>query len=412
MLQQKQKQKQHKSKSVRRRRHRVGYMVSMGLVAAILQYATLYQWWFGQPTSSKESLAMFPSNHRSTVTRPPGEEEEESVLLVSSSSSSTAAVAVANDTSRIPESVVSQLMWFQRFQSFPTLDELQKSTCPPRLELLHIPKSGGTTMEKSAFQQANLAWGCCHFHLNFKKKPWADMCPLELQTVDPLDQWPAHKVLNDLWHYPLHWLERNTTLAAHPMPSNPYHNVAVTNSISTEKTITSSSTTATCPPQEQELHFFAVVRDPYDRAISEYYFQAGYAVKKHLKKLQDPTFLNTWISKAIQRYRTRRDNPSPWAGWPGKLLHWIPQSEYIFDDQGRRRVRHVLKFENLTSEFQELMERYHVNVTLSEQKDKSGLVPAESRLGPQNLTEAVRTELESLYANDFALGNYPLFHPE
>jgi hypothetical protein len=45
----------------------------------------------------------------------------------------------------------------------------------PRLEFLHIPKTGGTTIEETATMQANIAWGSCHFHLNYRK-PWK-ICP-------------------------------------------------------------------------------------------------------------------------------------------------------------------------------------------------------------------------------------------
>ena len=286
---------------------------------------------------------------------------------------------------------------FERFQSFPTTKELG-SPCPPRLLLLHIPKTGGSTIERTAFQQANITWGCCHFHLNYGKKPWAGLCPLNVETPTSLDQWPKHKNLRNLWHYPLHWLETNEASTAHQMPSNPYLNlVAGTESLDF------------CPVEKRDMHFFAVVRDPYARAISEFYYQAGFARKRKIHVLEDRTFMNRWIAEKLQSYPAHMGIAN--LSWTGKMLHWIPQSEFIFDDQGRRRVRYVLKFENLTAEFNELVQRYHLNMTLLETKYKSGNVPPSSRLGPGDLNEEVRDKLEQHFARDFALGQYPLFRP-
>eukprot|EP00977_Amphora_coffeiformis_P019143 scaffold6918_cov158-Amphora_coffeaeformis.AAC.5 len=113
--------------------------------------------------------------------------------------------------------------------------------------------------------------------------------------------------------------------------------------------------------------------------------------------------MNAWISKNLAAYRDSKK---------GIQSHWIPQHEYIYDDEGRRRVRYVLKFENLVGEFHQLMQRYNLNISLaisSAIKHKSGSVPAATRLGPRDLDEKVRAELEQLFAKDFVLGNYSLF---
>lgn len=326
----------------------------------------------------------------------------------------------------------------KRLLPIPTFEELA-SSCPPRLEFLHIPKSGGTTIEKAGFQQGNIAWGCCHFHLNLKE-PWKDLCPTYLAVNYSL--WPKHKKLNDLWHYPLHWLSRNRTLFHHRLPANPYHNLPAIGAdypiarqqretmlrkmsknkktfrerlqrqnITDDHHFSSAARppSVTCPPSEQELHFFAVVRDPYARAISEFYFQAGIAHKRTPEKLNEPGFLNRWIMTKLKEYDQFKADTS--LSWNGKMLHWVPQAEYVFDDQGRRRVRHLLRFEHLAEDFGNLTKRYGLNVTLSDApKTKSGGVQASDRMGPANLTRGVRQALETHFADDFALGSYPRFY--
>jgi hypothetical protein len=120
--------------------------------------------------------------------------------------------------------------------------------------------------------------------------------------------------------------------------------------------------------------------------------------------------MNRWIHKRLDEYRKRQADPR--LGWNSRSLHWIPQAEFIWDHQGQRRIHYVLKFENLTAELDELASRYHIPVTLAGVPHyKSGSIPASERLGPEHLNKVVRSELEQHFAKDFALGDYPLYHP-
>jgi hypothetical protein len=281
---------------------------------------------------------------------------------------------------------------------FHTMDKL-RSSCLPRLEFLHIPKTGGTTIEQTATIQANIAWGSCHFHLNIKK-PWK-ICPSKLRTLRPKKKWPKHELLGNLWHYPLHWLENNHTMTVRHIPSNPYHNLAKGNA--------PPAYSSSCSVVDQELRYFAVIRNPYERAISAYYYQAEF---KHKKKLHSQRFMNKWIYKQCLEYRNKantNDDSSSNIGYEDRSVYYIPQYEYIFDTHGRQRVHHILHFENLTNEFNDLMAKYKLNITLLDTKTKSSVtVKEDDRFGPQDLYPKVRRVLEELYVNDFALGNYSL----
>ena len=96
-------------------------------------------------------------------------------------------------------------------------------------------------------------------------------------------------------------------------------------------------------------------------------------------------------------------------GYENRSVFYIPQYEYIFDNHGQRRVQHILHFENLTHEFNELMNMYNLNISLLDTKTKSSVTVKEGdRFGPKDLYPNVRSVLEELFVNDFALGNYSL----
>ena len=132
------------------------------------------------------------------------------------------------------------------------------------------------------------------------------------------------------------------------------------------------------------IHLFAIVRNPYDRAISEYYqyFKSGFHQPPLNISANDPDFLNEFIQT---RYR-RSD---------GDLF--IPQYEYIFDHQGNRIVDHILHFESLHDVFPKLMACYGLNITLPDEpvnRRQTGAKLKRNDLSPQSI--ALINEVEKI----------------
>jgi hypothetical protein len=89
---------------------------------------------------------------------------------------------------------------------------------------------------------------------------------------------------------------------------------------------------------------FCVVRNPYSRMVSEYEYEKSINKTTHVN-------VNAFIRDEFQQYR---QNKYVFDG------HLIPQFEYALG------CEHILKFENLETEFDNLMEQFNISLRLGE----------------------------------------------
>jgi hypothetical protein len=243
-----------------------------------------------------------------------------------------------------------------------------------RLEFVHIPKTGGTAIESEAARH-NITWSICHFGI-----------PQNVRIIS-LNETVCHQ----------HALK-------HPWPGKrKYHNCPWWH----------------IPPQYFELHevnpyagadLFCVVRNPYDRLISEYFYEGTYITKKTMEEVNDAGNLNMWVEKFIPPLildmkrgdigRNRTGN-GPYFRSAG---HFIPQYDYVFEHR-RRIIKHVLRFENLVDEFHALMELYDLPLRLPTRKVR----PSHSKtIVANNLTRKSLELIERLYQDDFREWGYEI----
>ena len=360
------------------------------------------------------------------------------------------------------------------------------------LEFVHITKTGGTAVEAAA-AAANITWGVCHFEFQPQLGPacmrpnWAHLVDMERQKEDdPLqNERNATNVMpHPPWHAPMHWLAwveqpKNTT--ATPV-TNPY----------------------------RKSKTFTIVRNPYDRIISEYYCKffgyhreeyqrsrnkLGGKVMQSREQREENDDQDSRLNKPIERrleercerdtleweirhrddrmalVRARRqemeggnsynmavpscrhlvlasrvydktppqsrrendmaqirrdrrrinpkrkDSQRSFNFWIRRVLmrrsnstgHLLPQHYYVYDNEGNQIVNHIIRFENITSEFDELMRLYGLNVSLSQnEKINQGHQSAEGvKFSTKDFSQYTLNLINEVYQQDFELLGYP-----
>jgi len=167
--------------------------------------------------------------------------------------------------------------------------------------------------------------------------------------------------------------------------------------------------------------YFTVVRNPFERVISETFCKWAGFQNKHKNKMwnprknwNDPANINTWITYRLKEVRTKIQTFEQQKSIFGinvaaneALLcgHWIPQHYYVVDDSGVDFIQpeNVLRFENLSQDFPYLMERYGLRLSL---RDVHHNRRSDNSFTVLQLSEENIELIREIYAQDFVKFNY------
>ena len=228
------------------------------------------------------------------------------------------------------------------------------------LNFVHIPKAGGTSIFMVAAANG-LSWGDCLFPSHWRHKN----CP----NTTNVGTWPDHPYQAPWWHTPPQNL---------PTDKNPYQNHDT----------------------------YAVVRNPYDRAVSEYYYYCSFHHRQCFG--QDNADTPDRMNRMLQRFLwAALRAPANSTDYYQAFGHWIPQYDYVYNQQGERLIQHVLHNEHLNEDFPALLRAYGLNFTLPQQRSRSRHNLG-AKLSTADLTDKTMKLIDLLFEQDFALGNYEM----
>ena len=134
---------------------------------------------------------------------------------------------------------------------------------------------------------------------------------------------------------------------------------------------------------------FCVIRDPVDRMVSEYAYR-----HKGMSEKNNKYAMNQWLREQLNN----RDNTVD----GGLNCHFIPQYEFIYDDNGKRTCDNVLRFDNLTNEFNDLMNKHEYDIRLEENKKDN---KSDSKLTAKDVDEDNRRMIYHIYKKDYDILN-------
>jgi len=252
-----------------------------------------------------------------------------------------------------PQNEQKPLNTFEKSHSKKGNDATTKST-NEKLEFIHITKTAGTSIEQMA-AGAGIAWGACKFFIY-----------PHCRGLKPINHGKYSK-----------WECYNSEI-------RPWH----------------------CPPMKfrlginlyRDLKTFAIVRNPYDRIISEYYWKRMEADRVSLENANNETDFNTWINEALDEISK---NGFYYDG------HCIPMHNFTHY-KGKKIVDHILGLENLTTELPTLMKMYNLNLKLP----RSNVRNKGARLGVTNMTNDSIRKINEWAQLDFHLFGYKMISPK
>ena len=131
---------------------------------------------------------------------------------------------------------------------------------------------------------------------------------------------------------------------------------------------------------------FTVVRNPYDRIISEFYCR--YAGSKISNKFTcSKEEFNEILKAKIRKFANQN-----------KGGHYTPQHFYI---DPNIKI-HIIKFENLQKEFNALMKKYNYNIKLNEHSNKRN----KTIYTVDDLSDELISLINDIYHKDFEMFGY------
>jgi len=231
---------------------------------------------------------------------------------------------------------------------------------------IHIPKTGGSSIEVAGAKNG-LAWSVCLW----QPKIWAANVPCPKQTRLLRAERGNNYGDASPWHLPPSYFKS--------IDLTPYESPHPTT-------------------------IFTVVRNPYDRAVSEFNYQ-----NLKDKYINEAAIMNQILTVRLEQFQKATKGSKDYFMYD---CHFIPQTDYLYGMKGQKLNVRVLRFETLKEDFAKLVKDFNLPSSMN-----NILKDFRTNASPQSITSAdltphTRALIETVYAHDFQEFGYPLHKDE
>lgn len=153
----------------------------------------------------------------------------------------------------------------------------------------------------------------------------------------------------------------------------------------------------------KEFDYFTIVRNPYDRLISEYYYLRqfnksyydGFINKKNKDKEADIVNFKKFVKDIFARYKKEGENIIN--------CHITPQSKFVYDENDVQRIQNVIKMKNINDGLNNLFKKYNLGIDI---KDLPNNNKTSKLFNKEDLDDEIREVIYNFYKRDFELLGY------
>lgn len=135
---------------------------------------------------------------------------------------------------------------------------------------------------------------------------------------------------------------------------------------------------------------FTVVRNPYDRIISEFYWERLNGLHTYETNISG---FEKWILDVLDN-DVKNDNIYL------NDCHILPQTEYTHNKDDTQRIEHIIKYDNITNELKNLFNEYELKIDINELPFNN---KSKKTFTINDISNEIKLKIYNYYKRDFNL---------